>query len=336
MHPKLSKGHADGSLTNRADLGEPQWQSPSGNRTASGRRTECGMLSLMEISRLSRFRPISLQLGDEQELLERSAERLHGLSVGEVAVLPEYLAWTADRSEIALANLLGIAKAHHINVIATLNLRPELTEDLPGRDEQAHYNALVVVTRHGDIHVPQAKVTPQAFEMATGLQGPGIGVSPYRRINRVRFDIGTEVIEVRFFICSDLWALTRMTQQSVSDLWIVPGNFAFGAERYATRLLAMARGRGWTKASLMANAYHQPKRADHRPLAVAIEELVEGEGEPGSEEMLRDAFRVYADEQADSFVSMVNLKEREGRIAVPRSLAEAPIAEGEYPVTIVL
>ena len=42
------------------------------------------------------------------------------------------------------------------------------------------------------------------------VSGPGIGVSPYHRLNRVRLDLGESVIEARFVVCSDLWALTRL------------------------------------------------------------------------------------------------------------------------------
>ncbi|MSP60604.1 MAG: hypothetical protein EXR72_09745 [Myxococcales bacterium] len=296
----------------------------------------------MSISGLARLRPLALQLGDEESLLIQALERLHDLDEGEIGVLPELVAWTNHHSAIAFGTLLTFARDHGIGVITTLNLPPDLTEDLPGRDPAARHNAVVVMTRHGDVHVPQAKLTPQAFERSQAPFGPGIGVAPYARLNRVRLDLGDEVVSAHFLVCSDLWVLTRLPPPSLRcDLLVVPANFARGAEVHAGRLLAAARARGIAGATILVNPGHQPRDPSRAPLAIAVETLLDdGAGAVAAawddRALLDDCFRICDDDRVPNFVAMVELPEREGRIAVPRSLADAPIAPGEYPVTIVL
>ena len=300
----------------------------------------------MSLPGLARFRPLALQLGDEEAVLEHAVARLHELEPGDIAVLPEFVAWTEEFSDTALAALHEIAREHGLGIITTINLGPGLVEDLPGRDLAARYNAVVVLTPHGDFHVPQAKVTPQSFETARTLAGPGIGVDPYHRINRVRFDVGEGLLEVRFLVCSDLWTLTRLSAAALRcDLLVVPANFARGAELHAKRLLTMAREHGLARATLLVNAFHEPRDPKHAPLAFAVEELLQGDDDAGHPTALReledraallDGFRVCDEALAGNFVEMVNLPEREERIAVPRQLADAPLEAGEYPITIVL
>lgn len=299
------------------------------------------MLARMPLPALARFRPIALKLGDEEAVLEHAVERLHELEPGDIAVLPEFVSWSEEYSETALAALHEVAREHGLGVITTLNLGPELVEDLPGRDPEARYNAVVVLTPHGELHVPQAKVTPQSFETSRALGGPSIGVSPYRRINRVRLDVGEGLLDVRFLVCSDLWALTRLPASSLRcDLLVVPANFARGAEAHARRLLAMARAHGLARATLLCNAFHEPRDPKHAALALAVEELLHDGAAETSEiadrAALADAFRSYDEARARNFVEMANLPEREERIAVPRALSDAPLEAGEYPVTIVL
>jgi hypothetical protein len=288
----------------------------------------------------ARLRPLSLQLGDEETLLGRALDRLDELDPGDVALLPELLAWTPLASETAYATLLTNAVSLGVSVITTLNLSADLAEDLPGRAADQRYNALVVFTRHGDVHVPQAKVTPQSFEMDASLtDGPGIGVARYGRINRVCLDLGEELVEARFFVCSDLWALGRLPRDSLrANLWIVPANFARGAEAWAARLLDGARAAGLAGGTALVNPSHVPRDPGREPLTLAVESLDEAVPAPAvwPPPDLDDAFRLYDDGRARNFVEMARLAEREGRIAVPRSLAAAPLVAGEYPVTIAL
>jgi len=184
------------------------------------------------------FHLISLQLGSEEQMLERALAALGDVDEGETAFLPEYLAWTPHGSGRAFARLIALAQARNINIVTSLNVAPDLHEDLPGRDPDARYNALVIFTRHGIVHVPQAKVTPQAFEMDEREDGPNIGVTAYDRINRVRLDWQDAIVEARFLICSDVAALLQFSPAELAcDLLVVIGNFAYGAERAASRLL---------------------------------------------------------------------------------------------------
>ncbi len=216
---------------------------------------------------LHRFRPLAIPLGDEEAMLERAVERLHELEEGDIAVLPELVCWTEDRSELAYATFVGVAQEHGLGIVTTLNLPSELTEDLPGKAPDERYNALVLITRFGHVHVPQAKLTPHPFETDRTMGGPSIGVAPYRRVNRVRLDLGDELIEARFLICSDLWMLRRLPAKALAcDLLVVPANFARGAEAYARDLLARARAAGVARATLHVNAFQEP--GDERePLA---------------------------------------------------------------------
>jgi len=288
------------------------------------------------------FHLIAIQLGSEAQVLERAIKALEELGSGETAFLPEYLAWTPRGSGRAFARLIAYAQQRDINIITTLNLGRDLHEDLPGRDPEARYNALVIFTRHGVVHVPQAKVTPQAFEMDEAAEGPGIGVTPYERINRVRLDWQDDLIETRFIVCSDLAAFLELSPEQLRcDLLVVLGNFAYGAEQAANRLLERALEAGVASTALHVNAFHIPSKANQQPLAYKVEEVLDA-----SERMtpmaawpnprsLRSGFYVYEDEDASTFISVCNLPRR-GRIAVPRSRWRAETTAGEYPVTVTL
>lgn len=288
------------------------------------------------------FHLIALQLGSEAEMLERAVAALADVEPGETAFLPEYVAWTPRGSGRAFAQLVALAQARDINIVTSLNVGPDLHEDLPGRRPDARYNALVVFTRHGDVHVPQAKVTPQSFEMDTSPDGPDIGVAPYDRINRVRLDWQDTLVEARFLICSDVAAVLQLTPAELAcDLLVVVGNFAYGAERAASRLLERAIEAGVAKTTFHVNAFHAPARAGQQPLAIKVEEVLDATERTKlaaawpNPRVLRNAFHVYDDDEARDFVTMCNLPRR-GRVAIPRSRWKPPLLAGEYPVTISL
>jgi hypothetical protein len=288
------------------------------------------------------FHLIPLALAPEDAMLAAALDELEAVSPGEIAFLPEYLARTPEGSGRAFARLLRYAQANGIDIITTLNLGGELVEDLPGRDPAERYNALVIFTRHGAVHVPQAKCTPQAFEMDKSLDGPGIGVAAYDRINAVQMDLEEDLIVARFLICSDLAAMVTLSPADLAcDLLVVLGNFAFGAERLASRLLGQALEANAAETAIHVNAF-QPPSPRRKPLAVRVEEVLDAT-RPGKPKRtwpkprsVRSAFFVYDDRKARDFKSMVLLPGRNGRIAVPRSRWAAPPAGGVYPVTIVL
>jgi hypothetical protein len=291
---------------------------------------------------ISDFHLIALQLGSEEQMLQRAFAALDSVQAGETAFLPEYLAWTPRASGRAFARMIAFAQERNINVVTTLNIGPDLHEDLPGRDPLARYNALAIFTRHGMVHVPQAKVTPQSFEMDDRSDGPGIEVAPYSRINRVRLDWQDSLIEARFLICSDLMALLSLSPADLRcDLLVVLGNFAYGAERAASRLVGRALEAGVARTALHVNAFHEPRDPGQQPLAHEVEEVLDAtqrvktlEAWPNPR-LIRSAFYVYEDDAATDFTTMCNLPRR-GRIAIPRSRWMAPLSLGEYPVTVAL
>ncbi|MCU1279506.1 MAG: hypothetical protein JWM53_3052 [bacterium] len=291
---------------------------------------------------ISDFHLIALQLGSEEQMLERALAALDEVEEGETAFLPEYLAWTPRGSGRAFARLVSLAQKRNINIVTTLNLGPDLHEDLPGRDPGSRYNALVIFTRHGDVHVPQAKVTPQSFEMDAAAGGPGIGVAPYDRINRVRLDWQDALVEVRFLVCSDVAAFLQFSPSELKcDLLVVLGNFAYGAERVASRLLGQAIEAGAANTTFHVNAFHTPSAPGHKPLANKVEEVLDATKRTKptaawpNPRALRSGFHVYDDADAHDFVSMCNLPRR-GRVAIPRSRWKPPLTLGEYPITVSL
>jgi hypothetical protein len=292
---------------------------------------------------VSDFHLIAIQLGDEEEMLERALHALAELEAGETAFLPEYLAWTARGSGRAFARLIAYAQERDINIVTTLNLGRDLHEDLPGRDPDARYNALVIFTRHGVVHVPQAKITTQSFEMDDAPDGPGIVVTPYERLNRVRLDWQERLIETRFVVCSDLMVFLELSPQQLRcDLLVLLGNFAFGAERAAHRLLERALAAGVASTALFVNAFQVPRQEGHSPLAFRVEDVLDATARVKAPPQwpaprgLRAAFHVYEDEEATDFVSMCNLPGRRGRIAVPRSRWLTEVTAGEYPIVVSL
>jgi hypothetical protein len=289
------------------------------------------------------FHLLGLQLGDETEMLDQAVDALADVEPGETAFLPEYLAWTAHGSGRAFARLIAIAQQHNINIVTSLNLGGDLLEDLPGHDPLLRYNALTIFTRHGVAHVPQAKISPQAFEMDDRLDGPGIGVSPYTRVNRIRLDVDGELVDARFLICSDLFLFNRFTPSELAcDLLVVIGNFAYGAEKVALRLLGRALEAGAAETAVLVNAFQAPTKGRRQPLALKVEEVLDATGrvKPRASwpqpRAIRNGFFVYRDGQARDFVSMCKLRGRKGRIAVPQSLWDTPADLAEYPVTVAL
>jgi hypothetical protein len=287
------------------------------------------------------FNVIALQLGDEPEMLDHAVEALEEVEPGETVFLPEYLAWTAQGSGRAFARLIALAQAQNINIITTLNLGGDLLEDLPGADQTRRYNAVVIFTRHGVAHVPQAKISPQTFEMDDALDGPGIVVSPYTRLNRVQLDVDEALVDTRFLVCSDLFAFNRFSPRELAcDLLVVMGNFAYGAEAVAQKLLTEALGAGVAETAVLVNAYHAPSKPRRQPLAIKVEEVLDAarnvkpKASWPKPRSVRNGFFLY--KKARDFVSMCKLRGRKGRIAVPETLWETPIALADYPVTVVL
>lgn len=265
------------------------------------------------------------------------------IAPGETVFLSESLCWTPRLSGRAYARLVAFARERNVNVITTLNLSGELVHDLPGAAAARRYNALSIFTRHGVAHVPQAKCLPHAFEMDRGARGPGIGVSPYDRLNAVTLDLDEHLVDTRFLIGSDVGLLPGLRPIDLTcDLLVVLGSFGDGAEKRVKRLLGEALSLGVAATALVVNGWHKPQRPGQRPLVVRVEDVIDGVGDVAPPEAwprprsLRSAFYVYPDARGRSFVSVCTLRERRGRIAVPRSRWGAAVQLGRYPVTVVL
>jgi hypothetical protein len=320
-----------------------KWQPVSGS-VFGCRISFCSDLAKTRYPRrvIADFHLIALQLGSEEQMLERAVSAIDDVEPGETVFFPEYLAWTPRGSGRAFARLIALAQARNINIVTSLNVGPDLHEDLPGRDPEARYNALVIFTRHGVVHVPQAKVTPQSFEMDAGDGGPGIAVTPYDRINRVRLDWQDTLVETRFLICSDVAAFLQFSPAELAcDLLVVVGNFAYGAERAASRLLERAIEAGVATTTFHINAFHTPSTSAKRPLALKVEEVLDATTRAEvpaawpNPRAMRSGFHVYDDDEAHDFVSMCNLPRR-GRVAIPRSRWKPALTLGEYPITVSL
>src|SRR5204863_7364684 len=106
--------------------------------------------------------------------------------------------------------------------------------------------------------------------------GTGIGVAGYDRINRVRLDWQDALIEARFVICSDLALFVQLSPADLEcDLLVVLGNFAYGAERAASRLLGHAIAAGAARTTLHVNAFHLPRDPKQPALAFKVEEVLD-------------------------------------------------------------
>jgi hypothetical protein len=287
------------------------------------------------------FHLLALPLLDEPAILEHALEALSEVEEGETAFLSEALAWTPLGSGVAYARLLGCARKQHINIVTTLNLGCDLTEDLPGRLPEGRYHALTIFTRHGAVHVPQAKIAPHSFETDEDPLGPGMGVLPYGRLNRVRLDIDEQLLDVRFLIGTDLLALTRSSPAELRcDLLVAPGNLPREAEQAATRLLERALESRAALTALQVNGY-QPPRRGKRAIALKVERVLDGKktGNPRKTwkhpRTIRSAFHLYEGEAAPDFSALARLPAN-GRIAVERGAWERPTQLGEYPVTVVM
>ena len=126
------------------------------------------------------------------------------------------------------------------------------------------------------MHVPQAKVTPQSFEMDVTADGPGIGVAAYNRINRVRLDWQESLVEARFLICSDVAVFLQL---SPPELRVRRDGRArqLRVRRRAcgVALLGQAIEAGVASTTLHVNAFHLPSRVEQQPLALKVEEVLD-------------------------------------------------------------
>ena len=109
---------------------------------------------------------LPLQLGDEPEMLDRAVEALEEVEPGETVFLPEYVAWTAHGSgaRVRPPDRVG-AGAEHQHHHHAQPRRRSARRSARAPIAPTATTRVVVFTRHGVAHVPQAKISPQTFEM---------------------------------------------------------------------------------------------------------------------------------------------------------------------------
>ncbi len=288
--------------------------------------------------------PKSYDMDQEERLISWAVAQCRSAAPGSTLLLPEYLCFTHEMSARAESELATAAETHGVNVITTLNL--PAPADLPAAVAGARYNTLTVFTRHGRVHHPQAKCSPQSFEQRVyHEQSPLINVSPYTQINVVEFCQQGACEPVVFLICSDLaMVLIHLPDLSVfrQASAIIPGNFGRGAERAVERVCRGLLAGGMFQRMVFSNAGQNP-RPGRQPLCVAAEWEQRRQTETLTLtdwqriELFRQNVLVYPDAALPTFVVMAaHTPTDEGRMTFPMSVLGATGTIGAYPETILL
>ena len=258
----------------------------------------------------------------EQEQLDEIINKIKSSHKGDILIFPEYAAYTLEGSQKAFAELSKMSSDNGLSIITTLNLP---SPDLPGADPNLNYNTLFIFSRNGEVYSPQAKITPQSFEMRHLDESfPKMNVASYSYLNKVTLRVNGESITAFFFICSDLYVLPMFDfRELASDIICCPANFGNGAESAAGRVIEYSVQSGLFNQGFYCNTYQNAKR-DLIPLTVVFEKAYET-GTAGTsydkEEMkqrVQKASTVYPDDEYCNFKSMLNLT-RQGTFTVPKS-----------------
>ncbi|MFV8828898.1 hypothetical protein [Alkalihalobacterium sp. APHAB7] len=287
---------------------------------------------------------LSYAMSKESAILEDCVEQLQEIPEGGIAVLPEYVANSIENSEIAFTKLREVCIERKINVITTLNIIPN---DLPHAEAGKNYNTLTVFTKDGEVHTPQAKITPQSFERKQyDEKFPAINVGDYDYLNIVDIDINGEKKKVLFVICSDMYTLMagiQNIQDLKVDLCIVPGNFGNGAEKAVYRTLNAFRQAGIFETTIFANPYQKLKKPTHTPL---VQQATDYTSRDQAEEtveltdwdriqLVKENVAIYPDEQVPSFVHMASLTTMDnGRMTIGMSRLAVDVKVDKYPKVI--
>jgi hypothetical protein len=261
-------------------------------------------------------------MGPEEDQLNEISDKIKSSHKGDILIFPEYAAYTLEGSQKAFARLSEMASDKRLSIITTLNLP---SNDLPFADPKENYNALFIFSRHGGIYSPQAKITPQSFEMHHLDESfPKMNVAPYSRLNQVTLQRNGEKFSAFFFICSDLYVLPLFSFQELeSDIICCPANFGNGAESAAGRVIEYSVQSGLFKQGFYCNTYQNTKQ-DFIPLTVGFEKTYETRVAGKSydkEEMkkrVQKSSAVYVDDEYCNFKSMLKLT-RNGTFTVPKS-----------------
>ena len=240
-------------------------------------------------------------------------------------MFPEYAAYTVEGSILAYCILADEAVKRNVTVMTTLNLR---NHNLPNTSPNCNYNTLFIFSRHGEVYAPQAKITPQSFEMQS-RHPPYINVLPYNYLNRVELEQNGKIFTALFLICSDLYALRLFGPNELkSDAIICPANFGNGAEGSATEVITYAVQSEIFRRGFLCNTYQDISEQDARegkiPLTIAVkEEFKRIEGASLSWQNIGEAVdscsAIYHEKDYRDFPEMIELTQKRRAFAVPRS-----------------
>ncbi|MBI5427564.1 MAG: hypothetical protein HZA02_04705 [Nitrospinae bacterium] len=266
--------------------------------------------------------PKTFRMANEDRQLEEILKTVAARKKGETVLFPEYAAYTVEGSKRACAALSEAARKAEASVVTTLNLP---APGLPHAEPGVNYNALFVFSRNGRTHSPQAKITPQSFEMRRLDEAfPKMDVAPYSRLNRVRLRQDGEESDAFFFICSDLYALQLFDGERLkSGALVCPANFGNGAEGAAGQIIDYSVKCGLFRQGFLCNTYQDAKDGA-APLTVAAEKIFEQgiKKIPYAKEEMDNSVKrssaVYPDERYRNFKNMLSLT-RNGTFTVPRS-----------------
>lgn len=295
----------------------------------------------------SAFHLVSLPVGNEDQTLEAALLALDEAEPGETVFFSEAVAWTAARSGVAYARLVRAAREHDVNLVATMNLGGELCEDLPGHVSGQRYHALVVFTRHSHVHVPQAKIAPDALELKGGLAEEALPVVPYGRTNLVRFDLDEQIVEMRFFIGADVAVLTEHAPSDLAcDVIVAPARLPSGAELKLKQSLADAREAGVSSTSLVINGH--ATRAHGGPICDKLEDAADSgravtpkHAWPARATLTRRLWRYNPPRKRGKELlweldRLEHDEKRRGRIPIYRAARAKPVELGIYPILIAM
>ena len=258
----------------------------------------------------------------EEDQLKEITDVIKSSGRGDVLLFPEYGAYTLEGSRRAYAELSEISRQNGLSVITTLNLP---SDDLPGAAPGSTYNTLFIFSRNGEVYSPQAKITPQSFEMRHLDESyPKINVAPYSRLNKVTLRRNDEIFKTLFFICSDLYVLPMFGFDELeSDIICCPANFGNGAEGAAGRVIDYSVNSGLFKQGFFCNTYQKVKE-NRVPLTLGRQMAYPADGKETAynrEAMKKWVLKssvVYPDDEYHNFQNMLKLTRR-GTFTVPQS-----------------
>jgi hypothetical protein len=266
--------------------------------------------------------PKTFGLAREELQLEEIKSKVADSAKGETILFPEFGAYTVEGSKMAFEELSRLSVNSGITLVTTLNLP---SEDLPHAVPGRNYNTVFVFSRTGKVFSPQAKITPQSFEMKHQDEAsPFINVHPYSHLNIMELSQDGMRYTAIFLVCSDLYVLQMFSYQRLtSDALICPANFGAGAEEAAENVIHYAVETGLFRQGYLCNSYQQERRG-RTPLTKKVEREFHQNGRHRSfcenemKEILDRSSVVYYDEDYPNFNSVLPLTQR-GTFVVPSS-----------------